>query len=40
MTLIHELAKALSLYANLGVIHQSHLSRNANSKSASKKVWM
>ena len=40
MVLIHELVKALNLYANVGVDHQSNLSRNSNSKFASKKVWM
>ena len=40
MTLIHELVKALSLYANTGVNQQSHVSRNFNFKSASKKVQM
>ena len=40
MTLIHELVKAFSLYANTGVNQQSHVSRNFNFKSASKKVQM
>ena len=40
MTLIHELVNALNRYANAGVDHQSNLSRNSNSKFASKRVWM
>ena len=40
MALIHELVKALNLYANARVDHQSNLSRNSNSKFALKKVWM
>ena len=40
MTVIHELVKALSLYAKSGVDQQSHVSRNSNFRSASKKVWM
>jgi len=40
MALIHELVKALNLYANAGVGHQSNLSGNSNSKFASKRVWM
>ena len=40
MTLIHELVKALNLYANAGVDQQSNVSRNFNTKFASKKVWM
>ena len=40
LTLIHELVKASSLYANTRVDQQSHVSRNSNFKSASKKVWM
>ena len=35
MTLIHELVKTLSLYANSGVDHQSHMSKNSNFKHAS-----
>ena len=31
IALIHELVKALNLYANVGVEHQSNLSRNSNS---------
>ena len=37
MTLIHELVKALNLYASARVDQQSNLSRNSNSKFASKK---
>ena len=40
MTLIHELVKALSFYANTRVDQQSHVSRNFNFSSASTKVWM
>ena len=40
MTLIHELVKALDLYANTRVDQKSHLCRNSNFRSASKKMWM
>ena len=40
MTLIHELVKALDLYVNTEVDQQSHLCKNSNFRSASKKVWM
>ena len=40
MTLIHELVKALNLYASARVDQQSNLSRNSNSKFAPKRVWM
>jgi len=40
MTLIHELVKALGLHAKSGVDQQSHVSRNSNFSSASKKVWI
>ena len=39
-TLIHELVKALNLYSNARVDHQSNLNKNSNSKFASKKMWM
>ena len=40
MTLIHELVKALNLYANIGAEFKSSSSRNSNPKFASKRVWM
>ena len=40
MTLIHDLVKALSFYANSGVDHKSHMSKNSNFKPTSEKVWM
>ena len=40
VTLIHELVKAFSLYANTRVDQQSHVSRNFNFRFASTKVWM
>ena len=40
MTLIHELVKALNLYANMGADLKSSLSRNSNPKFESKRVWM
>ena len=40
MALIHELVKALNLYANIGANLKSNLSRNSNTKFASKRVWM
>ena len=40
MTLIHELVKALNLYANIGAKFKSSSSRNSNPKFASKRVWM
>ena len=39
MALIHELVKALNLYANARVDLNSSLSRNSNPKFASKRVW-
>ena len=38
--LIHELVKALNLYANTGFDFKSSSSRNSNLKFASKRVWM
>ena len=40
MRLIHELVKAFNLSTNFGVDQQSHVSRNSNLTSTSKKVWM
>ena len=40
MIIIHELVKALNLYANAGVDQQSNVSINSNTKFASKRVWM
>ena len=40
MALIHELVKALNLYANTGAKFKSSSSRNSNPKFASKRVWM
>ena len=38
MTLIHELVKALNLYANMGADLKYGLSRNSNPKFESKRV--
>ena len=40
MSLIHELVKALNLYANTRADFKSSSSRNSNLKFASKRVWM
>ena len=40
MTLIQELVKALSLFANFVVDLQSNPSKNSNSLSTSKKMWI
>ena len=40
MTLIQELVKALNLFANSRVDLQSNPSRNSNSLSTSKKMWI
>ena len=40
MALIHELVKALNLYANTGADFKPSSSRNPNPKFASKRVWM
>ena len=40
MALIHELVKALNLYANTRVEFKSSSSRNSNPNFTSKRVWM
>ena len=40
MVLIGELVKALNLYSNPGVDHNSNLKNNSNARVASKKFWM
>ena len=40
MVLIVELVKALNLYSNPGVGNHSHMNKNSNARSASKKFWM
>ena len=40
MVLIGELVKTLNLYSNLGVGNHSHVNKNSNARSASKKFWM
>ena len=40
MLLIGELVQALNLYCNPGVGNYSHVNKNSNARSASKKFWM
>ena len=40
ITLIHELVKTLSLFANTRVNQQSHVSKSSNFRFASRKEWM
>ena len=40
MVLIGELVKALNLYSNPRVGNHSHVNKNSNARSASKKFWM
>ena len=40
IVLIGELVKVLNLYSNLGVGNHSHVNKNSNARSASKKFWM
>ena len=39
MVLIGELAKVLNLYSNPGVGNHSHVDKNSNAHSASKRFW-
>ena len=40
MLLIGELVKALNLYTNPGVAHNSNMNNNSKARVASKKFWM
>jgi len=40
MVLIGELIKALNLYTNAGVAHNSNMNNNSDTRVASKKFWM
>ena len=40
MVLIGKLVKALNLYSNPGVAHNSNLKNNSNTRVASEKFWM